>query len=122
VLTGLEWLKEKNLQGFLLTVPSDAPLFPLDLKEQLTSAIASGTKVVVASHKNRYHPTFALWHTSLVDSLRDGLINHNVRKVMDFVESQQFSKAVFEDPRQFMNLNTPKDFKDAEQLMADYQD
>ena len=34
VLTGLEWLKEKNKQqGFLLTVPADAPFFPLDLKQ-----------------------------------------------------------------------------------------
>ena len=65
-------------------------------------------------------PTFALWHTSIAKPLNDALVNQKIRKIMHFVESQPFEKALFEDPKRFVNLNSPEDFATAEEMAPQY--
>lgn len=104
---------------YVLTVPCDSPLFPLDLLQRLTTALsATGADIAMAmapevqadgSHVLGPQPVFCLLRTSLVDSLQR-FIDGGGRKIGAWTASHPQTKVAFDasgdDPRAFANANT----------------
>lgn len=103
-----------NHDRWLLTVPCDGPLLPLDLaKRLLRAAIESHLPAAVAWDGTRIHPTFCLLHTSLHPTLSTALAQGGL-KLGQWLRDIPAAHADFSDQVEaFINFNTP------EQLAAD---
>ena len=99
VLAGLEWAAGIGAEA-MLTVPGDTPFIPKDLAHRLAPSPAW------ASSGGRVHPLVALWPTSARDRLRAW----DDARVRSFGEAIGMRTVAFEDPRAFLNVNTPADF------------
>ena len=100
---------------YVLTVPCDSPLLPLDLAERLLSGMsASGADIAVASSDENSHPVFCLMKKSVLPSLL-AYIERGERKVSAWQKSQQLVEVDFSDCSEaFTNLNTFDDLADLE--------
>lgn len=122
VLAGLDWAAEHAPgHGWIVTVPTDAPMFPLDLVDKLASAtVWDEADLACASSGGRTHPVFGLWPVRLRAALRTALLEHDVRKVDRF--TADYRRAVADwtatpvDP--FINVNRPEDLAEAERMIA----
>lgn len=113
---------------YLLTVPCDSPLFPLDLLERLARALTdAGGDIAMASAPEaqddgsvriRTQPVFCLMRTGLRDNLRD-FIATGGRKIDAWTGQQRQVIVAFnephDDPRAFFNTNTPSELQELEQ-------
>jgi molybdopterin-guanine dinucleotide biosynthesis protein A len=109
---------------YLLTVPCDSPLFPLDLLQRLAAnlvlaqadlAMASAPEVQAdGSRLLRPQPVFCLMRAGLADSLQR-FIDGGGRKIGAWATSQQHAKVAFDatgdDPRAFANANTLEELR-----------
>lgn len=112
---------------WLLTVPCDAPWFPLDLAERLAvAATQEGVLMAQAAapeggregspprlqHLQRLQPVFCLLHTQLLPSLRQFMGNGG-HKVGAWTTQQSRTVVAFDapddNPRAFFNTNTLAD-------------
>ncbi len=122
VLTGMRWAQEKPDIDWILTAAADTPFFPDNYTETMLAS-KKENDIVLAATNGRRHPVFGLWRVSLADRLQEFLESGD-RKVMLFV--QQFAHIIqdFEAGRidPFFNLNTPEDWKTAEQMMTEHAD
>ncbi|MBF5005968.1 molybdenum cofactor guanylyltransferase [Diaphorobacter sp. NR2-3-3-1] len=120
MLSGLEHAQS----DWLLTVPCDSPLFPLDLAERLSARAAADHSLVAfaaapetdASGQRtlRTHPVFCLVHRDLRSSLAAYLASGSHR-VMHWLMAQPHSQVAFDqpgdDPLAFSNTNTREDLQ-----------
>ncbi len=100
---------------WLLTVPCDSPLFPLDLLERLAQAAErEGADLALALGRDeagrlRRQPVFCLLRRELAASLR-AYLQGGGRKIDDWIRSQHHVTVAFDlpddDPRAFFNANT----------------
>ena len=102
---------------YLLTVPCDSPLFPLDLLARLAHALATGhAPIAMASAPDgpqdptlRRQPVFCLLRTSLLPSLEQYL-QEGGRKIDAWTQAQGQVEVAFNQPhdngRAFFNANT----------------
>ena len=92
---------------YVLTVPCDSPLLPLDLAERLLSGMAvSRADIAVASSDENSHPVFCLMKKSVLPSLLT-YIESGERKVSTWQKSQKYIEVDFSDCSEaFTNLNT----------------
>ncbi|NQW10415.1 MAG: molybdenum cofactor guanylyltransferase MobA [Alphaproteobacteria bacterium] len=122
VLAGFDWAAEHAPgYGWIVTVPTDAPMFPLDLVAKLASAtVWDEADLACASSGGRTHPVFGLWPVRLRAALRSALMDHDVRKVDRFTADYQRAVADWaaEPVDPFLNVNRPEDLDAAERLMA----
>ena len=97
---------------YVLTVPCDSPLLPLDLVERLLNGMAaSRMDIAVASSDKNTHPVFCLMKKSVLPSLQ-AYIKSGERKVSAWQKSQQYIEVDFSDCSEaFTNLNTFEDLK-----------
>jgi molybdopterin-guanine dinucleotide biosynthesis protein A len=109
---------------YLLTVPCDSPLFPLDLLPRLAAAlISTGDDIAMAlapeiaadgSTMLRPQPVFCLLRTSLANSLQN-FIDGGGRKIGAWTASQRQTKVAFDargdDPHAFANANTLEELR-----------
>ncbi len=95
---------------YILTVPCDSPLLPLDLAERLLKGILeSRTDIAVASCAGDTHQVFCLCKKNVLSSLLEYLANGG-RKVSAWHKSQKYTEVDFSDnPDGFTNLNTFED-------------
>lgn len=100
---------------YVLTVPCDSPLLPLDLAERLLSDMtASRTDISVASSEGNAHPVFCLMKKSVLPSLLAYIVSGE-RKVSAWQKSLNYIEVDFSDNSQaFTNLNTFDDLADLE--------
>jgi molybdopterin-guanine dinucleotide biosynthesis protein A len=112
---------------YVLSVPCDSPLFPLDLLQRLSAAlVAEQADIAMAlapdaqedgSSVLRPQPVFCLLRSSLVESLRN-FIASGGRKIGAWTASHHQTKvpfhAVGDDPRAFANANTLDELHDLE--------
>ncbi|WP_370590570.1 molybdenum cofactor guanylyltransferase MobA [Xylophilus sp. ASV27] len=99
--------------GWLVTVPCDSPLFPLDLVAQLAAAAPSGMAVVTARAASaaapRLQPVFCLMAARLAPALAHYLAQGG-RKVGEWAALQDAVQVPFGPPRDhalaFANANT----------------
>lgn len=105
-LLGLQHAKHE----YVLTVPCDSPLLPLDLAQRLYNGIAeSHADLAVASSDGNTHPVFCLMKKSVLPSLQD-FLELGERKVSAWQKSQKYVEVDFSDCSDaFTNLNTFED-------------
>jgi molybdenum cofactor guanylyltransferase len=106
---------------WLVSFASDTPFFPSDLAEHLhAAALTEHALIAVATSKGQTHPTFALWHASLLEKISDALAIGESLSLQDFIQQQKHTLVDFSvdtyDP--FFNINTPQDLYTAEPLAA----
>jgi len=104
---------------YLLTVPCDTPLFPLNLAESLMKVLHSqGADIAIAASPDdegvlRRQPVFCLMKITLKESLQKFLAEGG-RKIGAWTALHQAVEVPFEDPLAFRNLNTFDDLKKLE--------
>ena len=101
--------------GYVLTVPCDSPLLPLDLAQRLMAALLEHpADIAVASSDENTHPVFCLMKKSVLPSLT-AYLDAGERKVSTWQKSQQYVEMDFSDCSDaFVNLNTFDDLADLE--------
>lgn len=95
---------------YLVTVPCDAPNYPLDLVSRLARGLSEmngelATAYTRAADRLFPQPVFSLMHVSLQRSLRD-FIAGGQRKTGLWAGMHRSAKVVFDDEAAFVNLNT----------------
>ena len=117
-LAGIAAAARHARHDWLLTVPCDAPLLPLDLASRLIGrALDSGARLVRAADAGQTHYTVMLLHRSLLADLEDQLALGQL-KVQAWQARHACETVHFDDPDAFLNVNTPEDLLGAERLLA----
>ncbi|HSW21410.1 MAG TPA: NTP transferase domain-containing protein, partial [Burkholderiaceae bacterium] len=106
VLVGLERCETP----YLVTVPCDAPNFPLDLVERLAQALAAEQAdiAMAATRENgetMAQPVFCLLKSELLESLVKYL-HEGQRKIDRWTALHRVATVVFDDAPAFDNANT----------------
>ena len=110
MLAGLKAMHGEWLQ----CVPCDNPALPEQLVAQLSQALAQQRQyLAVPRWQNRLQPVYCLLHRSLAGSLQDYLARGE-RKVLDWMEQQDYCAVDFADDDCFMNINTPQELQAAQ--------
>lgn len=95
---------------YIVTVPCDGPLLPMDLVARLYAALQrQHAEISVAHDGKRMQPVFALIHRSLHASLLSYL-EAGERKIDRWYERHRTTTTDFSDvPQAFLNVNTPQE-------------
>jgi molybdopterin-guanine dinucleotide biosynthesis protein A len=107
---------------YLLSVPCDSPVFPLDLSERmLETMINTQSDLVYASSIDQSgatwtQPVFCLMRRSVQQSLQD-FLGQEGRKIDRWFEALPSSTVVFADDAAFANTNTPEELQALEQTL-----
>jgi molybdopterin-guanine dinucleotide biosynthesis protein A len=115
---GLEHCKTE----YLLSVPCDSPVFPLNLSERLLEEITSTqSDLVYASCIDTTgtiwtQPVFCLMRRSVQQSLQE-FLDQGGRKIDRWFEALPSSTVVFADDAAFANTNTPEELQALEQTL-----
>jgi molybdopterin-guanine dinucleotide biosynthesis protein A len=119
VLTGLERLQT----DYLLTVPCDSPLFPLDLAQRLAQGLGEGLKradIAIAATRSSQggldpQPVFALMHRRVLPGLR-AFLAQGGRQVQAWSAQHNGVSVLFEHAHDFANTNTQMELQDLQDL------
>ncbi len=97
---------------YLLTVPCDSPLIPIDLAQRLmTNLLENNADIAVASSQGHVHPVFSLCKKNVLPSL-DAYLAKGERRVSAWQKSQRYIEVDFSDCEEaFINLNTLEDLE-----------
>lgn len=117
-LAGLSLGLNYSMHDYVLAVPCDSPLLPLDLAQRLLSQlIKNHAEIAVASSNGSVHPVFCLCKKSVLPSLSHYLA-HGERRVSAWQKSQRYIEVAFnDDDKAFMNLNTLEDVAALEAML-----
>ena len=114
ICSSMKWVLEnrKNIE-WIFTSPSDTPFLNKNLVNKfLSTNYNNKTKIVIAKSSNKTHPVIGFWHISLIKSLEEFLAKEN-RKIMHWVEGQNYEILNFENKNFFFNINTKADLEEA---------
>ena len=114
IYSSMKWVLEnrKNIE-WIFTSPSDTPFLNKSLVNKfLSTNYNNKTKIVIAKSSNKTHPVIGFWHISLIKSLEEFLAKDN-RKIMHWVEGQNYEILNFENKNNFFNINTQADLEEA---------
>jgi len=118
LISGLHHAKSLGVE-FLLTVPGDAPLFPMTLQSDLQAALRENDCARVESGGNP-HPVFALWRTSCLEDVEQAATN-GTRALWRVQQSLKTITLPFEnqpfDP--FSDVDTPEELAALERITKD---
>lgn len=118
---GLHWMEKDNPNAeWLVSFASDTPFFPADLVTNLLDAAhKSNARLAIASSLARRHPTFALWHASLIKPMEQQLQRDEIPRLQDWMSTQNPVEVLFNagDYDPFFNINTPQDLYAAEPMV-----
>ena len=100
---------------YMVTVPCDSPLFPLDLVERLALALeAQGAEIAMAATRVggslQVQPVFCLMKTELMESLIR-FTQGGQRKIDRWTAQHRCVEVAFDDPLAFANANTPAELQ-----------
>lgn len=117
----MDWMcREQPDSEWLASFACDTPFFPKDMCEQLQTAAAPDSKIIVAASNGRLQPVFALWHKSLLNDLAATLQSGSIPWLQHWIAERPHTQVDFScdpfDP--FININTPQDLYAAEDLLA----
>ena len=115
ICQGFQWAKH----DYILTVPCDSPLLPLDLAKRLMPALLEhDADIAVALSDNNTHPVFSLSKKSVLPSLT-AYLEQGGRRVSSWQKSQKYIEVDFSDfSEAFTNLNTLEDLAALEQKLS----
>ena len=107
-LAGMITCMEKSKTEWLLFVPCDTPMIPINLAKHLWDEHGNKT-IAYACDAFRAHPTLCLINKSQIEPLTQYILNGN-RKILLFFQ-QQKAQAVhfYNEKNAFDNLNYPED-------------
>ena len=114
ICSSMKWVLEnrKNIE-WIFTSPSDTPFLNKNLVNKfLSTNYNNKTNIIIAKSSNKTHPVIGFWHISLIKSLEEFLAKDN-RKIMHWVEGQNFEILNFENKNNFFNINTQADLEEA---------
>ncbi len=122
ILAGLDWLAAQNLGiEWMVSVPGDCPFVPDDLVERLHAArrkMGVGVPLACARSGEWRHPVVGLWPLALRADLRKALVEEDLRKIE--IWTARHGVAIADWPAEpvdpFLNVNTPEDVAQAEQI------
>lgn len=104
---------------WVLTLPTDAPLIPASLPQDMFGAVTQGAEIVSVQSQGRNHPVIGLWSVDLFEALGTALHVENVRKIDKFTANYNCQYLNYEgEPDPFLNLNRPEDLA----YFRDWQD
>ena len=112
------WLKKNySSKEWLFTVPSDTPFLPNNLVDEFLLSYSLGTNILIARSNQRHHPVIAMWHISLLKSLKEELKSNN-KKIMLWVKKHKYKFVDFEKNQEnnFFNINTQEDLNKAKKI------
>ncbi len=110
-------LLENGPESFLLTVPVDAPFFPVDLFEQLSTGHGSA-HAALAEPEFRLQPTFGLWSCALAPDVR-ACVEQGKFALHAIADHVGAAKVRFQTEEEaFLNINTPEDLQRAEAIAS----
>lgn len=110
---------------YLLTVPCDSPLFPLDLANQLADSLKTNqVKIGYASSQDTAgkiwaQPVFCLMHKDLLGSLKI-FLESGERKIDRWFAQENACSVLFANEKAFTNANTPEELVQLESLTDSY--
>jgi molybdenum cofactor guanylyltransferase len=105
-LAGLQAGLKQCATPFIVTVPCDAPLLPLDLVARLYAALQENSaELAVAKTGDQAQPVFALYSTSLLPSLT-AFLESGGRKIDAWYSTHHLVEVPFADESAFANINT----------------
>jgi len=109
-LAGFSLGLQNAKHDYVLIVPCDSPLMPVDLAQRLMSAlIKHQADIALASSDSITHPVFCLCKKILLPSLT-AYLEQGERRVSAWQKSQQYIEVDFSDCNEdFTNLNTFED-------------
>ena len=95
---------------YVLTLPCDSPLLPLDLAHRLFAHLTEQkADIAVASSEGNAHPVFSLCKKTVAHSLNEYLVSGE-RRVSAWQKSLAYIEVDFSDQLDaFINLNTRED-------------
>lgn len=109
------WLAglEQCQTPYMVTVPCDTPDFPVDLVARLAEALVKedadiAMAACLEDGQVRTQPVFCLLKSSLLESLLLYL-HEGERKIDRWTARHRCATVVFDDPRAFINANTPQE-------------
>lgn len=105
---------------YVLTVPCDSPLLPVDLAQRLMAAlIEHKAEIAVATSDGSAHPVFSLCKKTVLPSLA-AYLQQGERRVSAWQKKQQYIEVDFSDCNEaFTNLNTFEDLAALELKLSD---
>ena len=114
IYSSMKWvLKNRKDIEWIFTSPSDTPFLNKNLVNKfLSTSYNSKTNIILAKSSNKTHPVIGFWHISLIKSLEEFLAKDN-RKIMHWVEGQNYEFLNFENKNNFFNINTQTDLEEA---------
>lgn len=107
---------------YLLSVPCDSPVFPLNLGERLLETMnETQSDLVYASSKDTSNtiwsqPVFCLMRRQVKQSLQD-FLDQEGRKIDRWFTTLRSTTVVFADEAAFANTNTPEELRALEQAL-----
>ncbi|MFD2208011.1 molybdenum cofactor guanylyltransferase MobA [Kiloniella antarctica] len=128
VLTGLEWVAKNYPKcEWMVSIPCDAPFIPLNLVVRLKAEMdKDGHNLACAQSHGRSHPVVGLWSLSLMEDLRQAVVDEELRKVDRWTARHGISHVDFEDVvigdkkiDPFFNANKPLDLDEVEKLFVE---
>ena len=114
IYSTMNWVlgNKKNVE-WIFTAPSDTPFLNSNLVDKfLISKYSNNTKIILAQNSNKTHPVIGFWHISLLKNLEEFLQNDS-RKIMHWVEQQNYELLNFENKNYFFNINSKSDLIEA---------
>ncbi len=111
MLQGLHQLKEEH-SDWIVCVPCDAPLLPLNLVACFAQALGEGNHLAVARDGKWIQPTFCMIHRSMLDSL-ENYITSGGRKTGDWLQQEKAVQVDFSTQKHaFVNINSADDLQE----------
>ena len=112
--SSMKWiLKNKKNIEWIFTSPSDTPFLYADLINKFfNTKYKQNTKIILAQSSNKTHPVIGFWHISLINSLEE-FLQKKSRKIMNWVNEQNYELLNFENNNYFFNINSKTDLTKA---------
>ena len=116
-LAGLHKGMSEAKHAYVLTVPCDSPLLPMDLADRLMrSLIQHDADLAVAKTGLQAHPVFCLCRKALQPNL-ENFLQQGGRKIDAWYGTLEVVEVSFNDnPQGFANVNTPEELFGLEQV------
>ena len=116
-LAGLHKGMRVAAHPYVLTVPCDSPLLPMNLVQRLMQGlIERDADLAVAKTGAQAHPVFCLCRKSLLPDLEQ-FLNDGGRKIDAWYGRLNVAEVAFDDnPQAFANINTPGELLGLEQV------
>jgi len=109
-LAGMEAGLQACTLPWLLCIPCDMPLLPIDLAARLFAAVATGAPAAYAVAADRVQPVCCLLPRTLLPSLT-ATLDAGHGKVMGWLSEVGAVPTAFDDARPFRNFNTLADLQ-----------